>query len=151
MNDLLRELRDKGNTVLVVEHDRDVIAIADHVVDVGPGAGGDGGEIVYEGDVSGLYRAAGLTGGHLRRDPPVKRDFREPTGWLTVAGATAHNLKDVTVSFPTGVLTVVTGVAGSGKSTLVGEVFLARYPQSVAVDQSGSPPRSAPAPPPTPA
>ncbi|SFI89679.1 excinuclease ABC, A subunit [Streptosporangium canum] len=136
MNDLLRELRDKGNTVLVVEHDRDVIEIADHVVDVGPHAGAHGGEIVYEGGVAGLHQAATLTGRHMRHNQPLKAEFREPTGALTVAGATAHNLKDVTVAFPTGVLTVVTGVAGSGKSTLVNKVFLARHPDAVVIDQS---------------
>lgn len=136
MNGLLRELRDKGNTVLVVEHDRDVIEIADHVVDVGPHAGAHGGEIVYEGGVAGLHRAGTLTGRHMRHNRPLKAGFREPTGTLTVTGATAHNLKDVTVAFPTGVLTVVTGVAGSGKSTLVNEVFLARHPDAVVIDQS---------------
>ncbi|WP_433239245.1 ATP-binding cassette domain-containing protein [Streptosporangium sp. CA-135522] len=136
MNDLLRELRDKGNTVLVVEHDRDVIEIADHVVDVGPRAGSHGGEIVYEGGVAGLHRAGTLTGRHMRDNQPLKTGFREPTGALTVTGATARNLKDVTVAFPTGVLTVVTGVAGSGKSTLVNEVFLTRHPDAVVIDQS---------------
>ncbi|MEU8201071.1 excinuclease ABC subunit UvrA [Streptosporangium sp. NPDC049046] len=136
MNELLRELRDKGNTVLVVEHDRDVIEVADHVVDVGPRAGTHGGEIVYQGGVEGLRRARTLTGRHLRRNPPLKASFREPTGALTVTGATARNLKDVTVSFPTGVLTVVTGVAGSGKSTLVNEVFLAEHPKAVVIDQA---------------
>ncbi|MER6826150.1 excinuclease ABC subunit UvrA [Streptosporangium sp. NPDC000563] len=136
MNELLRELRDKGNTVLVVEHDRDVIEVADHVVDVGPRAGTHGGEIVYQGGVEGLRRARTLTGRHLRRNPPLKASFREPTGALTVTGATARNLKDVTVSFPTGVLTVVTGVAGSGKSTLVNEVFLGEHPKAVVIDQA---------------
>ncbi|GAA3104262.1 excinuclease ABC subunit UvrA [Streptosporangium carneum] len=136
MNGLLRELRDKGNTVIVVEHDRDVIGIADHVVDVGPRAGAHGGEIVYEGDVTGLHGADTLTGRHMRENPPLKTFFREPTGTLTVTGATTHNLRNVTVGFPTGVLTVVTGVAGSGKSTLVNEVFLARHPGAVVIDQS---------------
>ncbi|MFF3437261.1 hypothetical protein [Streptosporangium sp. NPDC002721] len=147
MNDLLRELRDKGNTVLVVEHDRDVIEIADHVVDLGPRAGTNGGEIVYEGGVEGLRRARTLTGRHLRRNPPLKASFREPTGALTVTGATARNLRNVTVSFPTGVLTAVTGVAGAGKSTLVNEVFLARHPGTVMIDQAaaGTSARSNPA------
>ncbi|MFF5212748.1 excinuclease ABC subunit UvrA [Streptosporangium sp. NPDC000396] len=147
MNGLLRELRDKGNTVLVVEHDRDVIEIADHVVDVGPRAGAHGGEIVYEGGVAGLRQADTLTGRHMRHNRPLKTEFREPAGALTVTGATARNLKNVTVSFPAGVLTVVTGVAGSGKSTLVNEVFLAGHPEAVVIDQSavGTSIRSTPA------
>ncbi|GAA4224868.1 excinuclease ABC A subunit [Streptosporangium album] len=147
MNALLRELRDKGNTVLVVEHDRDVIDIADHVVDVGPRAGTHGGEIVYEGGVEGLYRADTLTGRHMRHNRPLKTEFRRPAGELTVTGATVHNLKDVTVSFPAGVLTVVTGVAGSGKSSLVNEAFLAAHPEAVVIDQSavGTSIRSTPA------
>ncbi len=136
MNGLLRELRDKGNTVIVVEHDRDVIGAADHVVDVGPYAGAQGGEIVYEGDVAGLYETDTLTGRHMRHNSPLKAAFREPTGRLAVTGATAHNLQDITVAFPAGVLTVVTGVAGSGKSTLVNEVFLDRHPGAVVIDQS---------------
>ncbi|MGC5010570.1 ATP-binding cassette domain-containing protein [Streptosporangium sp. DT93] len=138
LNGLLRELRDRGNTVLVVEHDRDVIEIADHVVDVGPRAGTHGGEIVYEGGVEGLRRAPTLTGRHLRRTPPLKTSFREPTGALAVTGASDRNLRDVTVSFPAGVLTVVTGVAGSGKSTLVNEAFLSRHPGATVVDQAAA-------------
>ncbi|GAA2877886.1 excinuclease ABC subunit UvrA [Streptosporangium fragile] len=147
MNELLRELRDKGNTVLVVEHDRDVIEIADHVVDVGPRAGTHGGEIVYEGGVEGLRQAGTLTGRHLRRNRPLKASFREPTGALPVVGANVHNLRDVTVSFPAGVLTVVTGVAGSGKSSLVNGAFLAAHPDAVVIDQSavGTSVRSTPA------
>ncbi|MBB4916786.1 ATP-binding cassette domain-containing protein [Streptosporangium saharense] len=147
MNGLLRKLRDKGNTVIVVEHDRDVIEIADHVVDVGPYAGTRGGEIVYEGGVAGLRESGTLTGRHMRDVRPPKETFREPTGALTVTGANARNLKDVTVSFPTGVLAVVTGVAGSGKSTLVNEVFLRAHPGAVVVDQSavGTSVRSTPA------
>ncbi|MEU9832692.1 excinuclease ABC subunit UvrA [Streptosporangium sp. NPDC048047] len=147
MSALLRALRDKGNTVLVVEHDRDVIEIADHVVDVGPRAGTHGGEIVYEGGVTGLREADTITGRHLRRVRPLKERFRAPTGELTVTGANVNNLRDVTVSFPTGVLTVVTGVAGSGKSSLVNEAFLTAYPKAVVVDQSavGTSVRSTPA------
>ncbi|MFJ1747998.1 ATP-binding cassette domain-containing protein [Streptomyces sp. NPDC088116] len=135
LNDLLVRLRDKGNTVLVVEHDPDVMAIADHVVDMGPKAGTDGGRVVYEGPVDGLRRADTLTGRCLRRRTPVKESFRSPTGQLPVTGADLHNLKGIDVRFPTGVLTAVTGVAGSGKSTLVSEVFTAAYPEAIVIDQ----------------
>jgi excinuclease UvrABC ATPase subunit len=136
LNALLRELRDKGNTVLVVEHDPDVIAVADHVVDIGPRAGVHGGEVVYEGSYERLRRAATLTGRCLSQQLPVKQHVRQPSGWLSIANAALHNLKNVTVRIPTGVLTVVTGVAGSGKSTLINEVFLGHYPDAVVVDQS---------------
>lgn len=117
-------MRDKGNTVLVVEHDPDIMAIADHVVDMGPKAGTLGGEVVFEGGFATLTRADTLTGRHLRHRLPLKTEPRRATGTLTVTDATSHNLKNVTVGFPTGVLTVVTGVAGSGKSTLVNDEFL---------------------------
>jgi excinuclease UvrABC ATPase subunit len=133
---LLRKLRDKGNTVLVVEHDRDVIETADHVIDLGPGAGTRGGQIVYQGDFQGLRAAQTPTGAGLRQEPPLKPTPRQATGALRIDGATLHNLKNVTVDIPTGVLTVVTGVAGSGKSTLVNDVFLAKHPDAVAIDQA---------------
>ncbi len=147
LNDLLVRLRDKGNTVLVVEHDPDVIAVADHVVDIGPGAGVDGGLVVFEGPVAGLREADTPTGRCLRRRTPLKETFRSPTGWLPVTGAELHNLKGVDTAFPTGVLTVVTGVAGSGKSTLVSEVFTAEHPEAVVIDQGaiGVSSRSTPA------
>ncbi|WP_067540664.1 ATP-binding cassette domain-containing protein [Nocardia crassostreae] len=137
MNKLLKELRDKGNTVLVVEHDRDVIAIADHIVDMGPAAGVHGGEVVFAGDFVGLCAADTVTGRALRRHSAVKNEFRTPTGHLRIEHANLHNLRDVSVDIPTGVLTVFTGVAGSGKSTLVSEVFAARYPEAIVVDQAG--------------
>ncbi|GAA2095123.1 ATP-binding cassette domain-containing protein [Actinomadura alba] len=119
MNDLLLRLRDKGNTVLVVEHKPEVIVTADHVVDLGPGAGSDGGEICYVGDVAGLRASDTLTGRHLEHRAGLRDEVRTPTGWIPITGATVHNLKNVSVDVPTGVLTVVTGVAGSGKSSLI--------------------------------
>lgn len=152
MNDLLQKLRDKGNTVLVVEHDPDVIKVADHVVDVGPLAGRGGGTIVYEGSFAGLLNADTLTGTHMQQRMPgtrlrVKERVRAATGTLSVANANVNNLQDVSVDIPTGVLTVVTGVAGSGKSSLINQVFLRQHPEAVVIDQAavGTSTRSNPA------
>ncbi|MGK8506316.1 ATP-binding cassette domain-containing protein [Nocardia asiatica] len=136
LNTLLAGLRDKGNTVLVVEHSPDVIAVADHVIDMGPGAGARGGQVVFQGTVEQLRAAGTPTGAGLRRTRRVKTAVREPAGWLTVTDADTYNLKNLTARFPTGVLTAVTGVAGSGKSTLVSGAFVAAHPQVIAVDQS---------------
>ncbi|SDN50349.1 excinuclease ABC subunit UvrA [Geodermatophilus sp. DSM 45219] len=119
MNDLLLQLRDKGNTVLVVEHKPETIAIGDHVVDLGPGAGTGGGEVVYEGSVDGLRTSGTLTGRHLDHRVSLKSSVRTASGALEVRGADTHNLRDVDVDIPLGVLVVLTGVAGSGKSSLV--------------------------------
>jgi excinuclease UvrABC ATPase subunit len=119
MNDLLLRLRDKGNTMLVVEHKPETIAIADHVVDLGPGAGTAGGTVCYEGTVEGLRASGTITGRHLDDRASVKPSVRTPSGALEVRGAGAHNLQDVDVDIPLGVLVVVTGVAGSGKSSLI--------------------------------
>src|SRR3954449_12976305 len=119
MNDLLLQLRDKGNTVLVVEHKPETIAIADHAVDLGPGAGPAGGEVVFEGTVEELRSSGTLTGRHLDDRATLKPTVRTPSGALEVRGATTHNLQDVDVDIPLGVLVVLTGVAGSGKSSLI--------------------------------
>jgi excinuclease UvrABC ATPase subunit len=119
MNDLLLRLRDKGNTVLVVEHEPETIAIADHVVDLGPGAGTAGGTVCFEGTVEGLRASGTITGRHLGDRAALKEAVRTPAGTLEIRGATVHNLRDVDADIPLGVLVVVTGVAGSGKSSLV--------------------------------
>ena len=119
MNTLLEQLRDKGNTVLVVEHEPEAIAVADHVVDLGPGAGTAGGTVCFEGTVEGLRASGTVTGRHLDDRAVLKETVRTPTGTLEIRGATAHNLRDVDVDIPLGVFVVVTGVAGSGKSSLV--------------------------------
>ncbi|MEU4743364.1 excinuclease ABC subunit UvrA [Actinosynnema sp. NPDC023658] len=119
MNDLLLRLRDKGNTVLVVEHKPETIVIADHVVDLGPGAGTGGGTVCFEGTVEGLRSSGTITGRHFDDRSSLKDAVREPTGKLEIRGASTHNLRDVDVDIPLGVLVVVTGVAGSGKSSLV--------------------------------
>lgn len=135
MNDLLRQLRDKGNTVLVVEHKPETIAIADHVIDLGPGAGTDGGQIVFQGTVDALRTSGTLTGRHLDDRAHLKPGVRTPTGTLPVRGAATHNLRDVDVDIPLGVLVAVTGVAGSGKSSLI-HGSVADRDGVVTVDQS---------------
>ncbi|WP_141736400.1 ATP-binding cassette domain-containing protein [Oligoflexus tunisiensis] len=136
MNDLLLKLRDKCNTVIVVEHDPDVIKVADHIVDVGPHAGPLGGEIVYEGSYENLLKANTLTGRHMKQAITLKSSFRTPAGKLPVRNAKVNNLKNVSVDIPKGVLTVVTGVAGSGKSSLINEVFQQQHPDAIVIDQS---------------
>ncbi len=147
LNELLQKLRDKGNTVLVVEHDPEVIKVADHIIDMGPYAGNKGGEIVFEGSYAQLLHADTLTGKHLKDRMPIKDGFREAKGKLPIKNARVNNLQNVSVDIPTGVLTVVTGVAGSGKSSLIDEAFLSAYPEAIMIDQSaiGVSTRSTPA------
>jgi excinuclease UvrABC ATPase subunit len=135
MNDLLLRLRDKGNTVLVVEHKPEMIAIADHAVDLGPGAGAAGGTVCFEGTVGGLRASGTITGRHLDDRAALKETVRKPVGTLEIRGATTHNLRDVDVDIPLGVLVVVTGVAGSGKSSLVHGSMPARA-DVVSIDQA---------------
>jgi excinuclease ABC A subunit len=134
LTDLLHALRDKGNTVVVVEHDRDVVAAADHVVELGPGAGSDGGHVVFTGDVAALATSGTVTGRHLSASPRLRPTLRTPTGVLPVVDARTHNLRGLTLDLPTGVLTVVCGVAGAGKSSLVG-TLARQHPDAVVVDQ----------------
>ena len=137
VNRLLHRLRDKGNTVLVVEHEPQVIAIADRVVDMGPGAGVDGGTVVYEGDVDGLRASGSITGRCFSTVRRLKETVREPAGSLRVEHATLHNLRDVTVDVPLGVLTVVTGVAGSGKSSLIHGCLAQQHAEVTVLGQAG--------------
>ncbi len=136
LNELLQKLRDKGNSVIVVEHDPDVIKVADHVVDVGPFAGTRGGTIVFEGSFADLLNADTLTGRHMKQSLPIKSSYRAAKGKLPITNARANNLQDVSVDIPTGVLTVVTGVAGSGKSSLIHQTFLRQHPDAIVIDQS---------------
>lgn len=136
LNELLQKLRDKGNSVLVVEHDPNVIKVADHVVDVGPHAGSNGGKIVYEGDYAGLLKADTLTGKHMKTEMPIKKTFREAKEQLKLSNVTVNNLKKLSVSIPVGVLTAVTGVAGSGKSSLINQAFMEQHQDAILIDQS---------------
>ncbi len=135
LNDLLRRLVDKGNTVLVVEHDPDVICTADHIIDMGPRAGAAGGEVVYQGDYAGLLQSDTLTGRALKGKLPMKTNPRKGGAVIESRKSSLHNLKDVRLRVPSGVFTVVTGVAGSGKSTLVNQVFALEHPEAIRIDQ----------------
>lgn len=129
LKESVRKLRDHGNTVLLVEHHKEMIRIADHIVDMGPGSGMEGGRILYEGDYRGLLRSDTLTGRMIGEKLPLKEQVRRPSGWFRLEHARLHNLKDVTVDLPLGVLAVIAGVAGSGKSSLM-ECFREKYPQT---------------------
>lgn len=136
LNQMLVKLRDKGNTVLVVEHDPDVIAIADFIVDVGPFAGSHGGEITFTGSYEDLQHSDTLTGRYLQRSLPITTTPRVPEGFYEVVDATVNNLKHVSVKIPQNVFTVVTGVAGSGKSSLIFGEFVKKHPEAIVIDQS---------------
>ena len=136
LNELLQQLRDRGNTVLVVEHDPDVIKVADHIVDLGPHAGSQGGQVMYEGPFKNLLTADTLTGKYLKQPVSIKSDFRSPSGKLPIRNARVNNLQNVSVDIPKGVLTAITGVAGSGKSSLIHQTFLRQHPDSIVIDQS---------------
>ncbi|WP_426478230.1 ATP-binding cassette domain-containing protein [Chryseobacterium sp. CBSDS_008] len=133
---IIQQIRDKGNSVLIVEHDPDLIKMADHIIDIGPGSGRKGGEVVFEGAFKNLKTSAGKTGSYFARKPSVKQKFRKPSGHLEIKNASLYNLKNVTVNIPTGVMTVVTGVAGSGKSTLINRILPDLYPDVTIIDQS---------------
>jgi excinuclease ABC A subunit len=136
LNELLQQLRDRGNTVLVVEHDPDVIKVADHIVDLGPQAGSQGGQVIYEGPFKNLLSADTLTGKYMKQSVSVKGEFRSPNGKLPIKNAKANNLQNVSVDIPKGVLTVITGVAGSGKSSLIHQTFLRQNPDAIVIDQA---------------
>ncbi|ATN04864.1 daunorubicin resistance protein DrrC [Chryseobacterium indologenes] len=133
---IIKQIRDKGNSVLIVEHDPDLIKMADHIVDMGPGSGKNGGEVVYEGTFEHLKASKGKTGAYFARKPSVKNQFRKPDGVLKIENANLYNLKNVSVNIPTGVMSVITGVAGSGKSTLINRVLPDFFPDLTIIDQS---------------
>ena len=136
MAGLMQQLRDKGNTVLIVEHKPDMIAIADHVVDMGPFAGSKGGEVVYQGDFAGLLTSGTLTGNHMKKHQPIKDKVRKGKGELKIRHARLNNLKDVSINIPKGVLTAVSGVAGSGKSSLIAGCLPQAHPETIIIDQN---------------
>ncbi|WP_253297216.1 excinuclease ABC subunit UvrA [Chryseobacterium sp. PCH239] len=133
---IIQQIRDKGNSVLIVEHDPDLIKMADRVIDIGPGSGRNGGEVIYDGAFKDLKKSVGKTGSYFATKPSIKQEFRKPDGYLEIKNANRYNLKNVTVNIPTGVITVVTGVAGSGKSTLINRILPELYPDVTIIDQS---------------
>jgi excinuclease UvrABC ATPase subunit len=136
INDLFKELKEAGNTVLVVEHDPDVIKIADHIIDIGPNAGTKGGEIVYQGDYDGLLKSATLTGIFLNTPIEHQKPLRKSNEYFYISNARANNLKDISVNIPKKIFVCITGVAGSGKSSLIHEEFVKQTPEAIVIDQS---------------
>ncbi|CAH6818384.1 Thiamine ABC transporter permease [Vibrio chagasii] len=136
LNNLLFSLRDKGNSVLVVEHDPDVIAVADHVIDIGPQAGMNGGKVMFQGTYPELLASESTTGKLLNQQAVLKHVVRHPTSYFEIKNATANNLQNVKVKIPRAIMTCITGVAGSGKSSLIHQEYLSRYPDAIVIDQS---------------
>ncbi|MBP2619593.1 ATP-binding cassette domain-containing protein [Chryseobacterium jejuense] len=136
INHIIQQIKDKGNSVLVVEHDPDLIKRADWIIDMGPGSGKNGGEVIYEGDFINLKKSKGKTGAYFKKKTAIKGLCRKPKGYLEIRNANLHNLKNISVDIPVGVMTVVTGVAGSGKSTLINHVLPAFYQDLTVIDQS---------------
>ncbi|WP_088815193.1 MULTISPECIES: excinuclease ABC subunit UvrA [Listeria] len=138
LNELLEKLRDKGNTVLVVEHDPDVIRIADYIIDIGPKAGKHGGEVTFHGTYEELLKSDTLTGNFMGHHESLKSEVRTPRSFLPVKKTNLHNVRDLDLEIPTGVLNVITGVAGSGKSTIINGIFRKQYPDAIVIDQSAA-------------
>ncbi|MFP3834485.1 ATP-binding cassette domain-containing protein [Chryseobacterium sp. SIMBA_028] len=136
INHMIQQIKDKGNSVLIVEHDPDLIKKADWIIDMGPGSGKNGGEVIYEGDFINLKNSKGKTGSYFKKKAAIKDLYRKPKGYLEIRNASLHNLKNISVNIPVGVMTVITGVAGSGKSTLINHVLPAFYQDLTVIDQS---------------
>lgn len=135
INNLLKRLKDKGNTIIIVEHDPDIIKISDYIIEMGPGSGVMGGQVVLEGSLSELYQSSTLTGKYLTKSHTIKNAVREPVGWLEIKNASLYNIHNINVKIPKGVMTVVTGVAGSGKSTLFSKLFPLYFPACISINQ----------------
>lgn len=133
---IIKQIRDKGNSVLIVEHDPDLIKTADQIIDIGPGSGRNGGEVIYQGTFENLKFSEGKTGSYFAEKPDIKHNFRKAEGYLEIHNADLHNLKNISVKIPAGIMTVVTGVAGSGKSTLINRILPNFYPDVTVINQS---------------
>lgn len=136
INFIIHQIKNKGNSVLVVEHDPDLIKRADWIIDMGPGSGKNGGEVIYEGDFTNLKKSKGKTGAYFKKKITIKEECQKPKGYLEIRNANLHNLKNINVNIPLGIMTVVTGIAGSGKSTLINKVLPSFYPDVTVIDQS---------------
>lgn len=136
INFIIHQIKNKGNSVLVVEHDPDLIKRADWIIDMGPGSGKNGGEVIYEGDFTNLKKSKGKTGAYFKKKITIKEECQKPKGYLEIRNANLHNLKNINVNIPLGIMTVVTGIAGSGKSTLINRVLPSFYPDVTVIDQS---------------